>query len=206
MLSLFAFALDRKKIPWMFLAVAAFALVIQVNTSWRGVFICDKAAIMSGEWWRIWTGHCVHFGWSHFLADAGLFLILGRLLEREHPWVATLSLTLMPLVICLFVLFLDPSMHRYGGLSAINFGLLLFLAAKGWQRNWVDWFWPSVLVIYVAEIVLEVAHNHGHGGGMIAFDDPSIRIGTAAHIGGGVFGILAWLTCWLIQRKQLRNQ
>ncbi len=193
------------QIPWVFLVITAASVVVQFNPGWRDSLLCDRDAILAGEWWRIWTGHLVHFGWPHFVADGGLFLILGRLLERPHPVISRLALVVMPLVICVTIDWLDPEMVRYGGLSAINFGLLLFLAANGWQKNWVDWFWPAVLAIYVGEVILETVYGHGHGGGMIQFDDPSIRVGTAAHIGGGAYGILAWFVSWSYGRWRGRS-
>jgi rhomboid family GlyGly-CTERM serine protease len=188
------FAFDE--IPWVFLVVTLAAVVIQFNGAWRPLLIYDRTAVMQGEWWRIWTGHLVHFGWPHFVCDAGLFLILGRLIERVYPVISRTALVAMPVVIAVTLYWLDPAMVRYGGLSAVNFGLLLFLAGRGWQKNWVDWFWPAVLAIYVAEVILETVYGHGHGGGMIQFDDPLVRVGTAAHIGGGACGIFAWLCSW----------
>ena len=193
------FAFDQ--IPWVFLGVTVAAAVIQCNGAWRPALIYDRQAVGQGEWWRIWTGHLVHFGWPHFVVDAGLFLILGRLLERAYPVISRTALVAMPVVIFTAITWFDPAMRQYGGLSAINFGLLLFLAGRGWQRNWVDWFWPAVLAIYVGEVILETVYGHGHGGGMIQFDDPSIRVGTAAHVGGGAYGVFAWLCSWWYGRR-----
>jgi rhomboid family GlyGly-CTERM serine protease len=193
------FAFDQ--IPWVFLVVTLAAAVIQCAGAWRPLLIYDRDAIVQGEWWRIWTGHLVHFGWPHLVADAGLFLILGRLLERPHPVISRAALVAMPVVIAATLCWLDPAMIRYGGLSAIDFGLLLFLAGRGWQKDWVDWFWPAVLAIYVGEVILEATYGQGHGGGMIQFDDPSIRVGTAAHVGGGACGVLAWLCSWWHDRR-----
>jgi rhomboid family GlyGly-CTERM serine protease len=169
------------------------AIVIQLHPGWRAALIYDRGAIANGEWWRIWTGHLVHFGWPHFIADAGLFIILGRLVEWEYPWLTRFALVAMPAVIAGTLYWLDPGMTRYAGLSAVNLGFLVFLACKGWQKNWVDWFWPAVLAIYGAEIILEATWGHGHGGGMIQFDDGSIRVATVAHVPGAIFGVLlAW--------------
>ena len=193
------FAFDE--IPWVFLVVTLAAVVIQCNGAWRPLLIYDRHAVLQGQWWRIWTGHLVHFGWPHFVCDAGLFIILGRLIERAYPVISRAALVVMPVVIAVTLYWLDPAMIRYGGLSAVNFGLLLFLAGRGWQKNWVDWFWPAVLIIYVGEVVLETFYGHGHGGGMIQFDDPSVRVGTAAHIGGGACGIVSWLCSWWHGRR-----
>jgi len=184
--------LDPRRIPWSFLAVALAATVIQCNGGWREALLYQRAGLARGEWWRIWTGQLVHFGWPHFIADGGLFVILGRLLEWQYPRASRLALVVMPVIITGALYGFDPAMTRYGGLSAVNLGLLVFLACQGWQKNWFDWFWPAVLAIYVGEVVLEATVGHGHGGGMIQFDDPSIHVATVAHVASAVCGVLLW--------------
>ena len=68
------------KLPWLFIAVGLATLVIQFNPNWRDGLIYNRSLLPTGQYWRIWTGHLVHFGWPHFLADAGLFMIMGGLL------------------------------------------------------------------------------------------------------------------------------
>jgi rhomboid family GlyGly-CTERM serine protease len=193
--------LNPEKTPWVFLLLTLAAVVVQLNPWCAPLLVYDRAAVVRGEVWRMWTGHLVHFGWPHFIADGGLFLILGRLLEREHPVASYASLVGMPLAIAAAMYWGDPSMVRYGGLSAVNFGLLVFLALQGWQRNWVDWFWPVVISIYVLEVVVEARSRHGSGGGMIKFNDPSVRVATMAHVGGAIFGVLVWLVGYLRARR-----
>lgn len=187
----------RRQMPWIFQILAVLALVIQLNPTWRDTLIYQRDEI--GQFWRLWTGHWVHFGWPHFVVDVGLFLILGWMLEHRYPRLAVSSLVLMPLFISLVIYFFDSHMHRYAGLSALNLGLLLIIALQGWQRDWRDWFWPAVLVIYVAEIVFEIMSG-GSGGGMIRFDDPHVKVATSAHIAGAVYAVCAWL----LVRRQAR--
>lgn len=182
----------RRPLPWIFLALAAAALVIQLNPAWRDTLLYARLPLARGEVWRAWTGHYVHFGWPHFIADTGLFLLLGWWLQARHPRFSALALGLLPAFISAVLYWLDPAMTRYGGLSALNLGLLLYLAAQGWQRNWSDWFWPAVLLIYVGEIIFEIRQG-GHGGGLIRFDDPSIRVATSAHLASAGYALLAWL-------------
>jgi rhomboid family GlyGly-CTERM serine protease len=183
-----------EKLPWAFLVIIFGTIAIQLNTGWRDALIYDRAAIATGQVWRIWTGHMVHFGWPHFLADTGLFLLLGRVLEREHPIASRIALALMPLAIAFGIYVFDPAMPRYAGLSGMNVGLLVFLACKGWQKSWTDWFWPAVLGIHALEVVLETTQKHGVGGAMIPFDDPSVHVATSAHIAGASFGLVLWLS------------
>ena len=181
-----------RRLPWTYLAAAAAALIIQLNPAWREALIYDRAALSTGEFWRVWTGHFVHFGWPHFIADTGLLVILGWVLRARHSCFGNLALGLMPVFITAVLYWFDPALLRYGGLSAINLGLLLFLALQGWQRNWTDWFWPAVLVIYVGEVIFEIIQG-GRGGGMIRFDDPGIHVATSAHLASAAYALLAWL-------------
>ncbi len=187
--------------PWTFLAAAAAALLFQLNPAWRDALLYDRAAVAAGEWWRVWTGHWVHFGWPHFIADTGLLLILGWLLEARHPVFSRWALLLLPAFITAALYWLDPTMARYGGLSAVNLGLLLFLSLQGWQRNWADWFWPAVLAVYVGEVILE-AWQGGRGGGLIRFDEPAVRVATSAHLASAAYALIAWLIAgWRATKK-----
>jgi rhomboid family GlyGly-CTERM serine protease len=180
-----------RRVPWLYLALFVVALVVQLHPCWRGALIYDRAALGRGEFWRAWTGHWVHFGWPHFVADGGLFLIMGWLLERSHPWFSRLALVCMPPFIALALYWFDPGMERYAGLSALNLGLLLFQALQGWRRDWRDWFWPAVLVIYAGEVIFEIMSG-GTGGGMIKFDDPGVHVATSAHVASAVYAVAVW--------------
>ncbi len=181
----------RQSPPWTFLAVGLAALLIQSFPSWREALLYDRAALAAGQLWRAWTGHLVHFGWPHFIVDAGLLLILGWLIEAKHPRFSRLSLALMPPFISAVIWLFDPAMPRYGGLSAVNLGLLLYFALQGWRRDWTDWFWPAVLVIYAGEIVFEILQG-GRGGGTIRFDDPTVRVATSAHLASAAYALGAF--------------
>ena len=108
-----------------------------------------------------------------------------------------------PPFIALAIYLFDPLMQRYAGLSAVNLGLLLYLAGQGWQRDWTDWFWPAVLAIYVGEVVFE-AMKGGHGGGMIQFDDPRVRVATSAHLASAAYAFVAWLLVFVRSRWSKR--
>jgi len=181
-----------RKVPVIFPAIGIAALVIQLNSGWRDVLIYERGAVAAGEWWRLWTGHLVHFGWPHFLADTGLLLLLGWAFGARHPWASWLGFLLMPPFVAAAIFWFDPTMGRYGGLSAVDLGLLLLFAVQNWERKWTDWFWPAVVVIYVGEVILEIAHG-GQGGGMIGFDDPTIRVATSAHLAAAAYALGAWL-------------
>ncbi len=178
--------------PWCFMAVFWAATFLQIFSHTRGFWIYDRNAIAAGEWWRLVTGHWVHFGWFHYVVDAGLFLLIGRCLEYIWPKTSRLALVLMPLAISGGLYFWDTEMIRYAGLSGLNVGFLIFLSIDSWRKDHKDWFWPAVLVLHVLELWLETAQG-GQGGAMVPFDDPSVKVATSAHVFGVIYAVVWWL-------------
>lgn len=176
--------------PWAVTFAVLAAAVIQLLPDARALLIFDRGGLDRHEWWRLWTGHLVHFGWMHFVVDTGLLIILGWLGERHYPAFTRWGMLVMPLFISASIYWFEPDMIRYGGLSALNLGLLLYVAVRGWGRDWTDWFWPAVIVIYIGELFYEYFRG-GHGGGAIRFDDDSIRVATGAHLASAVYALLA---------------
>ena len=176
--------------PWAAWSVALLAIIIQAIPSLRTTLVYERAALADGQLWRVWTGHLVHFGWPHLVVDAGLLIIVGWFGERRYPAFTRWGLLFMPPFISAAIWYFDPTMQRYAGLSAVNLGLLLYVAAQGWRRDWTDWFWPTVIAIYIGELVYE-HYRGGQGGGAIRFDDASIRVATGAHLASAAYALLA---------------
>lgn len=176
-------------------SVASFSrTVIGAFTSgWSAALIFDRDAIAAGQVWRLWTGHLVHFGWLHCAVDTAVLLFLGWVIVWPSLAVRRVALIALPLFISAAIYLFDPGVGYYAGLSALNLGLFVFLAIQTWRRDRSDWLWPAVLLVCLAEIVLEAARG-GSGGGLIAFSDPSVRIAISAHLAGVGGGLLLCLT------------
>ena len=183
----------------VFLAVSVVTMVIQLVPGWRDELIFDRGAFEAGEWWRLWTGNLVHFGWPHFLADTAFFLIIGWFIEGSARWLARVGLLLMPVAVTGTVYLFDPEMTRYAGLSGLNVGFLVFLALVGWEKTPKDWLWAAALGLHVGEVTLEAVWGHG----MVVFDDSNVRVATIAHIGGAAYGVATW--GWWKWRQRCRQ-
>lgn len=194
--------LDPRRLPWIYLAIVALSGFAVAWPPLRAALVYQRDAIAQGEVWRVWTGHMVHFGWPHYLADGALFSVIGWFFERDHRGFGRLSLLVLPVAVSAALFWFDPGMRIYGGLSGLNVGLLVFLACRGWQSDWRNWFWPAILGVHVLEVLWEL-HNHGTGGGAIRFDDPTIRVATVAHIGGAIYGVIAWFV--IASRERARQ-
>lgn len=190
---------ELRPISWLTLSAALVSVVIHFIPGSRDLLIYDRGALAADAWWRAWTGHWVHFGWPHLLVDTGLLVAVGWVAERHYPAFFRLGLGLMPPFVSLCMFILEPEMIRYGGLSALNLGILLYIAFRGWRKDWTDWFWPAVILAYVGELLFEHFRG-GQGGGAIRFDDPSIRVATGAHLASAAYALLALGVARLVRR------
>jgi rhomboid family GlyGly-CTERM serine protease len=85
----------------------------------------DSADIWQGELWRLFSGHLVHLGWSHWALNvAGLVLIWALVGEYFKEWQWLLILAGLALLISLGLLVFNPALGWYVGLSGVLHGLL----------------------------------------------------------------------------------
>lgn len=125
--------------------------------------------VAAGEWWRIVTGHFVHFGQNHFVWDLAVFLLLGGLIEsgnREHTNTPRMLLFAVvgvsALAISFAVLFFQPQVVRYRGLSGIDsalFGALacsLALRALALRKPGLSWICLVSLGGFLAKSIYEL--------------------------------------------------
>lgn len=100
-----------------------------INPVWLDQLWFSRSGIAEGQWWRLFTGHLVHLTAAHLVLNGLVFALLAQRIEKlagpRH--LATLLILLAP-GISLGLLILVPQMTFYAGVSAINYGLLAWLA------------------------------------------------------------------------------
>lgn len=154
-------------------------LIVASQPALAPSLLYERAAILRGEYWRLWTGHLVHFGASHLVWNLVVFALAGIWAERLAPARTRLLLALAPGVIGLALLALDPSLATYGGLSGLAAAALAFLAFTQLAHNPSvpsatasttptvpaathasasdRWFWRAVLALILLKIAVEFA-------------------------------------------------
>jgi rhomboid family GlyGly-CTERM serine protease len=143
----------------------------------------ERAAIAHGEWWRLATGHWVHLGLRHLLADAAGLVLLWMLYARElSPRAWLLVLVCATAAIDAGLWWGEPSLQWYVGISGLLHGAWAAgAAAAASRRDKQGWIMLALLAI---KLVLE----QRSGASLLVSGFPVV---TMAHVYGALGGLLA---------------
>jgi len=169
------------------LACVAFALLPELAGS-RLAY--DRGAILSGELWRLWSGHVVHYSLAHALGDALVLFAMGALVE---PIVGTRRLVLALVfgapLISLGLLATAPALVEYRGASGI--AVMLAVAAGGvlWPASAR---WKAAIAFLAAAFAAKTLCEASG----LALDATTLPDGVAvawqAHVLGALLGALVY--------------
>ena len=124
--------------PSLALAIGCLALAL-CGDGVSAALAFERRAVLAGEFWRLWTGHAVHFSLAHALANAGVLFACGRLVETAAGARRTVLLMLAgaPLISLALLLF-APAMAEYRGASGLASAFAVPAAAALWPlgRAW----------------------------------------------------------------------
>jgi rhomboid family GlyGly-CTERM serine protease len=146
----------------------------------------DRAALASGEAWRLITAHVVHLGWGHLWPNLLALLVIASLFEdvfSAGEWLALSLVAALSIDLGLYVL--EPQVDWYVGLSGVLHGIVACGALLLVQRrSAVGW----LLAIGIAgKLVYEQT------AGPVPFTQASVGgpVITAAHLYGAGAGAAA---------------
>lgn len=158
------------------------AVLIALLPGWPAALVLDRAALAHGDWWRLWTGHWVHFSPSHLAWNLAVVLVAGTWLARVRPGRLIAFTLIAPPLISAAVLVCEPHLLSYGGLSGLATGLAALLALTELERSRRDAaFWGVFLGLIAAKSVLDGATVMPL---FSRFATPGVQASTAAHLAG----------------------
>ncbi len=180
--------MNARRLPWVTAALGLASAAVFLLPGAGDVFVFDRAAILEGQVWRLWTGHAVHFTAAHLLWNLVVVLAAGSWLERLAPRPARWFYAFAPPLIAGALLAFDSALARYGGLSGVGAGLLVLLAltqmsSAGERRA----LWIAVLVLTALKIALETWTATP----LLAAGVRSVPL---AHVAGAVGGVAVFFT------------
>lgn len=172
------------------LGIGLVALAVALVHGAPDLLLYRRTELAEGQLWRLWSGHLVHFGWRHLLADLAVFLIAGGWVEQLAPRTTRIFLAVAPALISALLYVADPGLAFYGGLSGVAVGLVVLLALVQLRHDVAAprWLWPAVLAIVAGKVLFESFTNTP----LVSDFGPDIKVSSLAHLGGIAGALLAW--------------
>ena len=116
----------RRRVPIFTLAFVCAALLVSAGPApLREQLAFERSAVVAGEWWRVWTGHLVHWEPSLAVWDLGALALLGGWVESRSRAELLAVLGLGAFVSGVAVLVLRPDLASYQGSSALASALFV---------------------------------------------------------------------------------
>ena len=187
----------RQRIPIVTLAVVGLSVLVYLLPG-TALLVYNRDAILGGEWWRVITGHWVHFSRQHFLYDTAAFGIAGWMIEsrrcKNFGWLCALAVFAISGGMLLFA----PRLQICGGLSGLATAAVVFLAVNGLEeRGAWRWICAAALVLCAAKLSREAMT-----GRFVLLQAPaSFAPVPANHIAGAITAIAVYAWPKLIIKK-----
>jgi len=181
------------------LALLAALLVLAVfllgGEGWQMSLRFDRAGLTQGQWWRLFTGHLVHFDARHLLLDGAGVVLLWMLFARDLSparWLAVVLVSMLAIDAGLW--WFAPQIQWYVGASGVLHGIWAAGAIAGLRRGDRTATW--LLGLLVVKLCVEQLYGPRSL-------EPALPVVTQAHVFGAVGGTVVALLDWAISRLRL---
>lgn len=221
---------NTQQSKWLLcLGVSFCALVLTYLPHGLSHFRYDRAALASGEVWRLITAHLVHLNTPHLLFNLLGLWLLCELLWHELPLLHGLGLLGSAAIgIGALLWWFHPELVWYAGLSGALHGLWAGCAlaglwpaspnsndrpamsrSSGWSR--LKMHWPLSRCICLTGILLlaaKLAIEYRYGASPRAIQAIGSPVVTVAHLYGAMVGVcyvLIWRSLPLLRLERLKK-
>jgi rhomboid family GlyGly-CTERM serine protease len=144
------------------LLVVAAALVPAASTGLE----LDRTAVASGEWWRVVTGHFVHWNVEHLTWDLLVFVVVGAICERRSRVRFAITLSVAAMLISAAAWWLLPQVASYRGLSGLDTAIFALLAVSVFRESWErrQWHTVGLMSVLIAALAAKIGFEAMTGG------------------------------------------
>lgn len=152
------------------------------------LFVYDRNRVLTGDIWRLFTGHLVHFSWSHIAYNIVLLAFAGSWLERmnrsQYLWLVTLTV----MASSLYFLIMLPDQERYGGLSGLASATVVYLSLYEirYRRN-ARLIWYAVLILFAVKVGYEIMLREAI---FASPDSIPFEVVPSVHVAGGLIAAI----------------
>ena len=174
-------------------------VLVVLPPAWQAALALDRGALAAGQWWRLWSGHAVHYGLAHAAVNAAALAALLAWL-RPGGCLALGSLVCLPLL-GFAVLWLEPALLQYRGASGVVVWLGTLAWLQAWQARDAGRGWLLLLAtVLVAKLVWESWPGRVVPSGSLP---EGVSLAWSAHLAGAVLGLGWAAVCRLVSKKTL---
>jgi rhomboid family GlyGly-CTERM serine protease len=175
----------------------AFALGGEAARDWGSY---DRAALASGQVWRLITAHLVHLGWGHLWPNLLALLLIGGLLEeflKPVEWFTGSLVTGFAISAGLYLF--QPDTQWYVGLSGVLHGLVACGAVMMIRARAA-----ALGATLGVGLALKLAWEQVYGPVPLTAASVGGAVVVAAHLYGAIAGALAGLAFAIVRRRAAR--
>lgn len=177
------FAVRMPPAGWLFGLLAVLLVLLSLGgESWTQALRYERDAVLTGEFWRLLTGHLVHGSPWHLLLNVAGLAAMAWLFSRDYSaaaWLLVMTGSLAAIDLG-FVLW-EPQITWYVGFSGVLHGVMAAGAVAWWRREKpalalalsaillgkLAWeYWQGALPLADLPVVVE-AHRYGAIGGAL---------------------------------------
>jgi rhomboid family GlyGly-CTERM serine protease len=176
--------LSGRQVPVVTSLLLGGAVVAALFPGCAAGLMYDRSAILSGEVWRLFTGHWVHFSLRHLAYDAVPLGMAGWMIETRgllrFGWFCAIA----PWSINTILLALDPQMSFCGGLSGLATAALVYLALCGLSDTGL-WRWLCAATLLI--LAWKTGYELATGRTLLAtLGDLPVMVSVSSHLAGAV--------------------
>jgi rhomboid family GlyGly-CTERM serine protease len=181
--------IGKQAVGWPILVVAL-ALSIYLVPNASKVLVYDRSAILSGELWRLITGHWVHFSYGHLFYDVIVLAITGWIIKHQGYRYLTSLCLLTSVSISLMLFILLPDMARYGGLSGIAMASTVYLSIHCLNKT-PPWRRAGLLIILlcIGKLAFDTSASRF---ALLDFEGEVVPVYLSHHV-GAICGLVVYL-------------
>jgi rhomboid family GlyGly-CTERM serine protease len=179
----------------LLVALLVLAALLLGGEGWQMSLRFDRAGLQQGQWWRLLTGHLMHFDVRHLLLDGAGVVLLWMLFARELSplrWLAVVLASMLAIDAGLW--WLAPQIQWYVGISGVLHGIWAAGAIAGLKRGDRTATWLLVL------LAVKLCAEQLYGPRSL---EPAMPVVTQAHLYGAVGGAVVGLLDWAASRLRL---
>jgi hypothetical protein len=178
----------------IFSVIAILSFVVTASGDLSRWASLDISKVLSGEVWRLFSGHLTHLTWRQFAVDASGFLLSYTVYSQWKGVRAGIGLMLFSSVCVSLAVVVAGAHPIYGGLSGLNCAAVSALLLSMIQYN------PRRLDAYLLGMAFGAYILFGEG------EVSGVNIAWEAHLAGGLSGvgfflIQYWYSAARVSRK-----